>query len=111
MKREYGRVNADVAVGEDIGIELKREFTNGQKHRLSGQIVDYKKEFPCVLVVACGISDMDGWRELQNEHGSTVGFGMQQSEVRFIHKQSEHVGTERSNDGGGAGPFGGDSLF
>ena len=76
VKREYGKVNADVAVGEDIGIELKRDLTNSNKHRLSGQITDYQKEFPYVIVVACGISDMDGWRELQNDYGGMGGIGM-----------------------------------
>lgn len=112
VKREYGQVNADVAVGGDIGIELKRDFTNSNKHRLSGQIKDYQKEFPCVLVVACGISDMDGWRELENEYGGMGGLGMNQSQVHFIHKRKEYFGKDpseirRDNDGF----FGGGGLF
>lgn len=101
VKREHGSVNADVAVGDEVGIELKRDFTNSNKHRLSGQITDYQKEFPCVIAVACGISDMDGWRELQNEYGGG-GFGMNQSEVYFIHKEKEYFGTGSSGgeDGG-----------
>ena len=108
VKREFGQVNADVAVGEEVGIELKRDFTNGKKHRLSGQITDYKKEFPCVLVVACGISDIDGWRELQNEYAVAQGFGVEQTDVRFIHKQR---GGSESRGSGGGGMFGGDGLL
>lgn len=112
VKREYGQVNADVAVGNDIGIELKRDFTNSKKHRLSGQITDYRKEFPCVIVAACGISDMDGWRELENEYGGMGGLGMNQSQVHFIHKRKEYFGKDpseirRDNDG----LFGGGGLF
>lgn len=112
VKREYGKVNADVAVGEKVGIELKRDFTNTNKHRLSGQITDYQKEFPCVIVVACGISDMDGWRELQNEYGGRGGMGMNQSEVRFVHKQKDYFGKDSSEDRrDDDGPFGGGDLF
>lgn len=112
IKREYGSVRADVAVGDDVGIELKRNFTNSNKHRLSGQITDYRKEFPCVVVVACGISDMDGWRELQNEYVGTGGMGMNQVEVHFVHKRKEHFGEDRSDVGrDDGGLFGGDSLF
>lgn len=111
VKREYGKVNADVAVGDDIGIELKRDFTNSQKHRLSGQITDYQKEFPETFVVACGISDMDGWRELQNEYGDTSGLGMGQNQVRFIHKREEYFGTDPSERQGDDGGLFGGGLF
>ena len=115
VKREHGSVNADVAVGDDIGIELKRNFTNSNKHRLSGQIQDYMKEFPIVIVVACGISDMDGWRELQNDYASSggmgMGMGMGQSEVHFIHKRKEHFGKDPSEVHKRGDGFFGDSLF
>lgn len=112
VKREHGSVNADVAVGDDVGIELKRDFTNSKKHRLSGQITDYRKEFPCVIVVSCGISDMDGWRELQNEYGGMGGIGVNQSEVHFIHKRKERFGEDSSNSpGDGGNIFDGDGLF
>jgi len=108
VKREHGSVNADVAVGDDIGIEMKRDFTNSKKHRLSGQITDYQKEFPYVIVVACGISDMDGWRELQNEYGGPGGIGMNQSEIHFVHKKKENFGKDPSEvNRGGDGPLGG----
>lgn len=111
VKREYGQINADVAVSDEVGIELKRDFTNGQKHRLSGQIVEYKKEFPCVLVVACGITDIDGWRELQNEYEGAAGIGMGQGEVHFIHKQKEHFGSSGGGPGRDDGGLFGGSLF
>ncbi|QSG10020.1 hypothetical protein [Halapricum desulfuricans] len=108
VKREHGSVNADVAVGDDIGIEMKRDFTNSKKHRLSGQITDYQKEFPYVIVVACGISDMDGWRELQNEYGGPGGIGMNQGEVHFVHKKKENFGKDPSEvNRDGDGPLGG----
>lgn len=112
VTREHGGVNADVAVGNEVGIELKRNFSNSMKHRLSGQITDYRKEFPFVIVVACGISDMGGWRELQNEYGGPggMGMGLDQSEVHFVHKRKENFGKDPSRNRDG-GFFGGGGLF
>jgi hypothetical protein len=111
VKREHGSVNADVAVGEEVGIEIKRNFTNSKKHRLSGQITDYRKEYSCVVVVACGITDMDGWRELQNEYGGAAGFGMNQGDVHFVHKRKDHFGKDPSDVRQDSGLFGGEGLF
>lgn len=111
VKREYGSVNADVAVGDEVGIELKRDFSNSNKHRLSGQITEYQQEFPNVIAVACGLSDRDGWRELQQEYGGNGGLGMNRTQVYFVHKRKEHFGKDPSeirNEGND--PFGG-GLF
>jgi hypothetical protein len=98
VKREYGKSNADVAVGDEVGIEMKYDLTNGQINELRGQIEAYKKEFPCVIAVACGITDIDGWRGLQNDYGGvgTVGMQMNESEVHFVHKREEHFGKDPS---------------
>jgi len=106
VKREYGKSNADVAVGDEVGIEMKYDLTNGQINELRGQIEAYKKEFPCVIAVACGITDIDGWRGLQNDYGGvgTVGMQMNESEVYFISKNKEHFGKDPSevhDDSGG----------
>lgn len=112
VKREYGSIRADVAVGDDVGIEIKRDFTNSNKHRLSGQIMEYQKEFPCVIVVACGLTHPDGWRELQNDYAGMGGLGMSQSNVQFIHKKKEHFGTNPGDAGRDEGGFfGGEGLF
>jgi hypothetical protein len=98
VRREYGKANADVAVGDDVGVELKHELDNGGMHQLSGQIRKYKKEFPCVVVVACGLADTGGWRELQNEYGGmdTLEMNMNQGEIHFVHKKKEHFGKDPS---------------
>lgn len=115
VTREHGQVNADVCVDGEIGIEMKRDFTNSKKDRLRGQIEKYREHYPYVIVVACGISDMDGWRELKNKYGGQgmgMGMGMEQKgEVHFIHKRKENFGKARDSGQGGGGLFGGDSLF
>lgn len=103
VRREYGRANADVAVGDDIGIELKRKFSNSQKKKLRGQIEEYLDEFPFVIAVACGISDMDGWRDLQNKYQQQgMGLGMGQSgQVWFVHKREGRFGEDPGDSGAG----------
>lgn len=106
VRKEYGKSQADVAVGDTVGIEMKHNLTNGRINELSGQIRKYKKEFPCVVVVACGIDHIGGWRELQNEYSgvSTVGMQMNEGKVHFIHKKEEHFGKDpsevREDEGG-----------
>lgn len=111
VRKEYGQANADVAVDDEVGIELKRNLTNSNIDRLAGQIRKYKKEFPVVIVVACGIKDMGRWRELQADYeGSGMGIGMNQSEVHFIYKKKEHFGKDPSEIGDDSFGFGG-GLF
>jgi hypothetical protein len=93
---------------------LKHGLDNSGVDRLRGQIQKYRKEFPSVIVVACGLDDTGGWRELQNEYGGvdTLGMNMNQGEVHFVHKQREHFGKDpsevRDDDGG---IFGGGGIF
>lgn len=98
VRTEYGHVNADVAVDDDVGIELKYNLTNSQVKKLRGQIESYQDEFPCVIACACGVKDMDGWRELKNSYqGGGGGLGMEQSQVAFVHKKKEEA---QSRQGG-----------
>jgi len=104
IRKEYGKSRADVAVGDEVGIELKYNLSNNRVYELKGQIDNYRKEFPCVIAVACGLSDNGRWRELQNEYGGMETVGMDQSEVHFIHKRAENFGKDpsdvRDNSGG-----------
>lgn len=112
VRVEHGKSRADVAVGDEVGIELKYNLTNNRVYELKGQIDSYKKEFPCVIAVACGLSDMGRWRELQNEYGGVGTVGMNQSEVHFIHKKSENFGKDPSDiHGDDSGFFSGGGLF
>lgn len=116
VAREHGQVNADVAVGDEIGIELKRDLTNSQKKKLRGQIEEYLDDYPTVIVVACGIDDMDGWRDLQNTYQQGGGgfggnLGMGGGQVFFVHKRKEKFGDDPRGGGGGDWLFGGGDLF
>jgi len=80
-----------------VRIELKVNLSNNDVYELDGQINKYKKEFPCVIALACGLSDMGRWRELQNDHNQSGPVGMNQSQVHFIHKKEENFGKDPSD--------------
>lgn len=111
VSTERGKAKADVVVDDLVGIELKRDLTNSQRKKLDGQIKDYLREYPYVIVCACGIEDMDGWRRLKNEYEGQQGFGMDQQEVVFIHKRKENYGKDPSDFGRSDDGFLGDGLF
>jgi len=93
VEREHGRSNGDVAVDDVIGIELKRNLTNGNINTLRGQIEKYRDEYEYAIVCACGIEDMDGWRRLQNEYADDPMAGLdQQAPVKFIHTPRSEYG-------------------
>lgn len=112
VSTERGKSRADVVVDDVVGIELKRDLTNSQRKKLDGQIKDYLREYPYVIVCACGIQDTDGWRRLKNEYEGSSGFGMDQQEVVFVHKRQEHFGKDPSElRGNDDGFLGGGGLF
>lgn len=109
VERESGRSRADVVVNQLVGIEMKRELSNSQTKKLRGQIETLLDEYPFVIVCACGIQDMDGWRKLKNNYqGTRGGIGMDVSTVEFIAKDPANYGKdiEREDDGGMVGDFG-----
>lgn len=117
--RERGSSRVDVSVDDVVGIEIKRNLSNSQVDRLIGQIDKQRDEFDYLVVVACGINDMDGWRRLENKFGSKEGLGIggglgmdQKAPVELIYKKKENFGKDPSEFGQDQGLFGrGDDLF
>lgn len=105
IHRERGGENVDIAVGDDIAIELKRGFSSSQKKRLRGQIEEYRDTYPTVIAVACGIEDIHAWQDLQDVYrggGGGLGLGLAggRGQVYFVHKRKSSFGQGRQ---GGAG--------
>lgn len=98
VEREHGNVNGDVVINGEIGIELKRNLTNSQTNTLRGQIENYRKEYTHVIVLACGIEDMDGWRKLKNDYENQTGIELDKAPVKFIHKSKGNYGQGSSAD-------------
>jgi hypothetical protein len=114
VSTEHGKSYADVVVDDSVGIELKRDLSNSQTKKLRGQIEDYLDNYPFVIVCACGIDDMDGWRDLKNEYEGSQGMGLgleQGGEVAFVHKKRENYGKDPDDVRGGGGLFGGGGLI
>lgn len=112
VSTERGTSYGDVVVDDTVGIELKRNFTNSQKKKLRGQLDEYADNYDFVIACACGIDDMDGWRELENIFTDRQQGLMNMTHFAFVIKRREDMGG-RGTSGGGrdGGIFGGDGLF
>ncbi|WP_416838504.1 hypothetical protein [Haloferax sp. DFSO52] len=109
VSTEHGTSYGDVVVDGTVGIELKRNFSNSQKKKLRGQLEDYADNYEFVIACACGIEDMDGWRELENKFRNRQQDFMNPTQFAFVIKHNEGMGSENtSRDDGGL--FGG-GLF
>jgi hypothetical protein len=93
---EHGRSYCDVVVDDVVGIELKRDLDNSQTKKLKGQIDEHRKEYDYLLVVACGIDDMEGWRRIKNEYNGGFAMEPELAETKFIHKPKSEFGTSGS---------------
>jgi len=109
IRKERGKSRADVAVDDEVGIELKRAVTNAKLRRLRDQIHDYKDEYPYVIVCACGLQERGKWNELRQEYEGQQGIGLQSgATIRFVEKEKKNGRTfGGGNRGGGGGMFGG----
>lgn len=106
VSKEHGKSKADIAIADSVGIEMKRNLSNSQNKKLRGQIEDYLDNYDYVIVLACGIQDKDGWRELKNKYQGQRGINS--GAVEFVWKKKEKFGKEQSSTN--QDPLGG-SLF
>jgi hypothetical protein len=110
VQRERGKARGDVVVDDVVGIELKRDLSNDQVNTLRGQIGNYMDSYPFVIVCACGIDDMDGWRSLKNRYERMGGGMLGESAVTFVHKEKARYGGE-PDVGVGRDPIGEDLYW
>jgi len=102
--KEHGRSKGDVVVDDIVGIELKRDLSNSQTKQLVGQIQSYKKEYEYVIVCACGIDDLSGWRQVKRDYETDSGgisIGQQPTPVWFVEKKPENYGTKKEQQSNG----------
>jgi hypothetical protein len=111
VSTERGTAYGDVVVDDRVGIELKRAFSNSQKKKLRGQLEDYADNYEFVIACACGVQDMDGWRELENIFTGRQQPMMDATEFAFVVvPESEMGGGRRANQDDG-GFLGGDGFL
>lgn len=111
VSTERGTSYGDVVVDDQVGIELKRNFSNSQKKKLRGQLEDYADDYDYVIACACGIEDMDGWRELENKFSSRNRGVMDMTDFAFVIKRRENMGSDPDRGGNSGGLFDGEGLF
>jgi hypothetical protein len=96
IKKEAGRGLCDIAINEQIGIELKKDLSKKkQVDRLMGQLIDYKKAYEDIIIVLVGKTNKDALEllrdkvsELNKESG--IGFGLSQTpRIKIIDKASK----------------------
>lgn len=113
VKKEHGSSRADIAVDETVGIEMKRNLTNGRaKKELRGQIENYLENYSYIIICTCGLEDTAEWNKLRNQYEGRMGMGLEGGEVAFVHKKKENYGKDPSSlSSGGEGLLGGGGLF
>lgn len=111
VSTERGTSYGDVVIDDKIGIELKRNFSNSQKKKLRGQLEDYADSYDYVIACACGIEDIDGWRELENKYDNRNRGMMDMTDFAFVIKRREDMGSDPDRGGNDGGIFGGGGLF
>lgn len=81
----------DIVVNDNIGIELKRNFSSRHKSQLEDQLDSYGNEYTYIISCSCGVDDRKGWEEMKDKYGGTKGeeFPKTGSRTWFIGK---HIG-------------------
>jgi hypothetical protein len=67
VSKEKGKGLCDIAInGNEYGIELKRNFkSNSEVTRVMGQILQYQKEYDHIIIVLCGVTNLDKLDDLK----------------------------------------------
>lgn len=100
---EHGRGYADIVVNNRIDIKLRRELTNSHTKKLRGQIEKHSKVYDHVIVCACGVADMNGWRRVKDVKSTREiadGYAEKTPET-FIHKGRSKFGKLQEHSSSG----------
>jgi hypothetical protein len=110
IRKERGKSRADIALNDEVGIELKREVKDSRLRRLRDQIHDYQKEYDFAIICACGLQETGKWNELRQEYENQAGMGFGRgATIRFVEKHKD--GRTFKDDRGSAGGLFGGGLF
>lgn len=112
VEAEDNKSLCDLAVNDNIGIELKRDFSRSSFDRAVGQIERHKENYDYVIVCTCGVDDLSSWNKLKNKFSNKgMNIRLQQgTPVVFVRKKKENYGKDSSSNQGGLGlGLGGDN--
>lgn len=106
--RTQGRQRIDIRVGEDTGIELKRDLTPTKVDRLIGQIERY--DFHRILVVVCGSSE-NAWELLREQVRRYDGFAGGKRVLIFRKEEEDLLAKGTADDSSFDEGVGSEGLF
>lgn len=96
------RKNSGLKIDNKVFILLKKNFSD--KGQASQTIEEKIKSFDYMLVVSCGVNDVEKWRELESKY---IGTSQRKAQLDFVWKSPELYGVERKSDTRGEDPLGG----
>ncbi|MFH1101652.1 MAG: hypothetical protein V1726_06430 [Methanobacteriota archaeon] len=112
IKKEDGRGLCDIAIGNAVGIEMKKDLKGkSEVDRLTGQIVSYKKQYGDLIIVLIGKTDGDALENLKEQISSIfrdTSFGMnREPRIKIITKgtKSENTKDKKSGKKQGKKPY------
>ena len=96
------RKDSGLEIDEKIYILLEKNFSDQKE--ASKTIENKIKDFDYMLVVSCGVKDVEKWRELEKKY---IGTRKRKAQLDFVWKSPELYGVERKSDTRGEDPLGG----
>lgn len=98
ITKEDGRGLCDIAINQEVGIELKKDLkSKSQIDRLSGQIIDYKRQYDNLIILLVGKTNEDTLDLLKSKikhFKNNYDF----DEIEIIVKGSETISEDNEDD-------------
>jgi hypothetical protein len=98
ITKEDGRGLCDIAINQEVGIELKKDLKKkSEVDRLSGQIIDYKRQYDNLIILLVGKTNEDTLDLLKGKikhFKNNYDF----DEIKIIDKGSEAVEKDDNDD-------------
>jgi hypothetical protein len=94
--------DSDISVDNQIVLHVEKNFSSFP--RGEEDVEDLLSDFDFIVFVACGVENIEEWRELEIEYRGT---STRKGEVEFIWKSDQLYGEEHESNRRGDKPLGG----
>jgi hypothetical protein len=94
--------NSDIEVDEQIVLHVEKDFSSISEGK--EDVEDLLSDFDFIVFIACGVENIEEWRELEIEYRGT---STRKGEVEFIWKSDQLYGEEHESNRRGEKPLGG----
>lgn len=86
---EVARDSGLILIGERTKVKMIKGF-DSESRKEASELLDSTEGY--IVVVACGVSDVESWRMLEKDYGGTRGLDLQ---VDFVWKEEQFFGVEK----------------